>query len=81
MALIGDGCPAGDFLGDEGDHLFGAAHDAFVVGVGFVELELRELGVVLEADALVAEVAADLVDAVVAAHDQPLEVQPKLMRR
>ena len=58
-----------------GDELLGAAHRVVVVGVRLVPLEHRELGVVLERDALVAEVLADLVDALEAADDQPLEVQ------
>ena len=60
---------------DAGDHLFDHARDVVVVGVGLVGLEHGELGVVLPGDALVAEDAADLVDAVVAADDEPLEVQ------
>ena len=40
------------------------SHEVVVVGVGLVELEHGELGVVAGADALVAEVAVDLVDAV-----------------
>ena len=77
MALPGDDRAARHLLGDEMDHLLRAPHDVVVVGVGFVELELREFGIVLEADALVAEVAADLVDAVESAHDQPLQIQFK----
>ena len=50
-------------------------HHVAVVGVRLVALEHRELGVVLARDALVAEVAADLVDAVEPADDQPLQVQ------
>ena len=46
-----------------------------VVGEGLVPLHDGELGVVLERDALVAEVLADLVDALEPSHDQPLEVQ------
>ena len=46
-----------------------------VVGVGLVPLEHRELGVVLVGDALVAEVLAELVDALEAADDQALEVE------
>ena len=53
--------------------------------VGLVELEHRELGVVLARQPLVAEVAADLVDAIEAADHQPLEVQlgrdPQVERR
>ena len=59
--------------------------DVVVVGVGLVPLEHRELGVVLGRDALVAEVLADLVDALEAADDQPLEVElggdPQVERR
>ena len=58
-----------------GDQRLGARHRVVDVGVGLVPLEHRELGVVLERDALVAEVLADLVDALEAADDQPLEVQ------
>ena len=46
-----------------------------VVRVGLVPLEHRELGVVRGVDALVAEVLADLVDALQAADDQALEVE------
>ncbi len=62
-------------LRHEGDHLLGELHDLQVIGVSHVELELGELGVVLEGDALVAEIAPDLVDPVQPAHDQPLEIQ------
>ncbi len=54
---------------------FAHRHDVVVVGVGLVAFEHGELGVVLEADALVAKDAADLVDLVEAADDQALEVQ------
>ena len=50
-------------------------HRVPVVGVRLVPLELRELRVVLVADALVAEVLAQLVDLLEPAHDQPLQVQ------
>ena len=46
-----------------------------VVGVRLVPLEHRELGLVLVRDALVAEVLADLVDALEAADDEALEVE------
>ncbi len=58
-----------------GDHLFDHRHHVVVVHVGLVGLEHRELGIVLEAHALVAEVLAHLVDAVDAADDAALEVQ------
>ena len=54
---------------------FDAYHRALVVGVGLVPLDHRELWVVLERDALVAEVLTELVHALEAADDQPLEVQ------
>ena len=64
-----------DGLGGRGGHLLDHRHDVVVVDVGLVGLEHRELGVVLEAHALVAEVLADLVHAVDAADDAALEVQ------
>ena len=57
------------------DQLLGELHQVVVVGVGLVELEHGELGVVLGADAFVAEVAVDLVDAVEAADDQALQIE------
>ena len=61
--------------GDPLEHRLDALHRVAVVGVRLVPLEHRELGLVLVRDALVAEVLADLVDALEAAHDQPLEVE------
>src|SRR3954451_11481805 len=60
---------------DEVHELLGAARDLLVVRVGLVPLEHRELGVVLERQSLVAEVLADLVHALEAADDEPLEVE------
>ncbi len=57
------------------DQRLGARHRVVDVGVGLVPLEQRELGVVLERHALVAEVLADLVDALEPADDQALEVE------
>ncbi len=50
-------------------------HHSVVIGVSLIELEHRELGVVLRRDALVAEVAVDLVNPIEAAHHQPLQIQ------
>ena len=50
-------------------------HHAAVVGVGLVDLQHRELRVVLPRDALVAEIAPDLEHAVEAAHEQALQVE------
>ncbi len=46
-----------------------------VIGVCPIEFELRELGVVLERDALVAEVAPDLVDLFEVADQQAFEIK------
>ena len=62
-------------LGDLGDEQLEVVRGLLVVGVGLVPLEHRELGVVLVGDALVAEVLAELVDAVDAADDEALEVE------
>ena len=64
-----------DLHRDELHQLFGQIHQVVIVRVCLVELEHGELGVVLGGDALVAEVAIDLVDAIQAADDQALEVK------
>src|SRR5215207_4324416 len=64
-----------DLARDEADQLLQFRRYVLVVGVGLVPLEHRELGVVLVGDALVAEVLAELVDLLQAAHDQPLQVE------
>ena len=61
--------------GHERQQLLGEAHQHLVVHVGPVELEHRELGVVLRRDPLVAEVAVDLEHPLDAADRQPLQVQ------
>ena len=62
-------------LRDVGDQLLEPLGGVVVVGVGLVPLEHRELGVVLERDALVAEVLAQLVHPVDAADDAALQVE------
>ena len=57
------------------DHFLGEAHDLLVGPVGRVELHHRELGVVPDADPLVAEVAVDLEHALEPAHHQALQVE------
>ena len=64
-----------DLAGDELDEIFSNLHEVVVVGVGLVELEHGEFRVVLGADALVAEVAIDLVDAIESADDEALQVE------
>ena len=69
--------PPCHFLRHIGHHLFGAAHDTLIIGIGFVKLKLGKFRVVLKAHPFVAEVAPDLIDAVKAADDQPLEIKLK----
>ena len=64
-----------DRLRARSDQVLGDPHHRPVVAVGLVQLEHGEFRVVLPVDAFVAEVPADLVDALQAAHQQPLEVQ------
>ena len=61
--------------GRRGDEFLEPARGVLVVGVGLVPLEHRELGVVLRRDALVAEVLAELVDAVDPADDAALQIE------
>ena len=62
-------------LGGGRDELLRARGDVLVVGVGLVQLDHRELGVVLVRDPLVAEVLAQLVDPLKPADDAALEVE------
>ena len=50
-------------------------HHVIVVGIGLVELQHGELGIVGPVHALVPEVVPDLVHPLESAHQQPLEVQ------
>ena len=59
----------------ERQELLGELHEHLIVHVGPVELEHRELGVVLRRDALIPEVTIDLEHPFDSAHGQPLEVQ------
>ena len=45
------------------------------MGIGLIELEHRELGVVLSGDALVPKIAVDLVDALQSSHDEAFQVE------
>ena len=57
------------------DQLLRQIHHAAVVGVSLVELEHGELWIVPCRNALVAEIAIDLVHAIEPAHDQALEIK------
>ena len=62
-------------VGEALEHPLDHVHEVAVVRVGLVQLEHRELGVVPRRQPLVAEIAVDLVDALEAAHDEPLQIQ------
>ncbi len=57
------------------EQLLRQLHQVVVVGVGLIELQHGELGIVLGRDALVPEVAVDLVHALEPADQQPLEIE------
>ena len=61
------------FLGEGGVNALSDVHHVVEIGVGLVELDRGEFGVVLGVHALVAENTADLVHAVHAADDQALQ--------
>ena len=63
------------FLCEGGVDALGDVHHVVEIGVGLIELDSRELGVVLGVHALVAEDTADLIHALHAADDQALEGQ------
>jgi hypothetical protein len=72
---MGDPFGAEHVPADGGEHVPDENHHAPVVAVGLVDLQHRELRVVLARDALVAEVAPDLKDAVEPADEHPLQVE------
>ncbi len=75
LPLVGERLAARDLARQLDEQRLGQRHQVLVRRVRLIELEHRELGVVLARQPLVAEVAADLVDAFEAADDQALEVQ------
>mmetsp|Transcript_2418 Transcript_2418/g.6490 ORF Transcript_2418/g.6490 Transcript_2418/m.6490 type:complete len:480 (+) Transcript_2418:811-2250(+) len=64
-----------DFLDESRDEFLAHVHQVVVIGIGLVELEGGEFGIVGQIDALVAELPADFVDPVQASYHQHLEVQ------
>ena len=73
---IGEVQTAGRRLGDMSDDLLGQAHHVGVVGIGLVELERREFGVMPRRQALIAKAAVDLEHLVgEPADDEPLQMQ------
>ena len=61
--------------GDRLEEVLREGHHVPQVLAGGVELHHGELGIVLVADAFVAEAAVDLEDLLEAAHDEPLQVE------
>ena len=75
LALIRDLQAAADLEGQALVHFLNQIHHAVEVGEGLIQLDGRELRVVLGVHTLITEDAADLIHAVHAAHDQALEIQ------
>jgi len=73
--LVGDLQGPEEVPDERGDHLLGERHEVLVRGVGHVEFDHGELGVVQRRDPLVAEIAVELEDPLHPAHDEPLEVE------
>ena len=78
LALIRDLQRTADVLRHGFHHFLDEVHHAVVIGVRLIQLDRRELGVMLRVHALVAEDAAHLVDAVHAADDQALQIELSL---
>ena len=74
MPLVGQDGGAGGFAGGRAEKVFRELHLVAVRPVRAVELHHRELGVVTDGDAFVAEVAVDFEDALEAAHDEALQI-------
>ena len=75
MPLVGQDGGAGGFAGGRAEKVFRELHLVAVRPVRAVELHHRELGVVTDGDAFVAEVAVDFEDALEAAHDEALQIE------
>ncbi|GBE50853.1 hypothetical protein BMS3Bbin13_01803 [bacterium BMS3Bbin13] len=73
--LAADDRIAQQFHGHVAKQGLGQGHQVLVTGVGLIELKHRELGIVARGDALVAEVAVQLVDLLQPPDHQPLEIQ------
>ena len=73
LSLVGNPPRAEHRVRDALEDALDQVHQVAVIRVGLVELQHRELGVVLRRETLVAEIAVDLVHALEAAHDQALQ--------
>lgn len=63
------------FLRGVRDHFLGQFHHFEIIGISPIELQLRELGIVLERYAFIAEVASDLIGAFQVPNQQSFEIQ------
>ena len=75
LGLEGRLVSSSDVLDETRDELFRHIHQVVVVGIRPVELARRELGVVGKVNALISELATNLVDTLQATDNQHLEVQ------
>ena len=75
FAAVADFQAAADILRHMTDELFGVIHQVVIGGIGPVKFHHGKFGVVLNGDALVAEVAVDLEHAIKAADNQALEIK------
>ena len=78
MALIRHHQTAADLLGHLLHHLFHQVHHAVEIGIGLVDLDGGELRIVLGVHSLIAEDAANLVNALHTAHDQAFQIKLRL---
>src|SRR5215469_5740140 len=56
-------------------HLLCERHQVVIIGIGLIELQYRELWIVLRRDTLVAKVAINLVNTLEPSDNQPFQVQ------
>ncbi len=75
LALILDDVAAGQRTRGAAQQILGQRHEVARTGVGLIQLEHRELGVVPRRHAFVAEHATELVHALETADDQALQIQ------
>ena len=74
-AVIADFQRSVDFLAGRGDQVFGHIHHAVIIRIGLIELDHRELWIVTNVNALVAEIAADFVHALQTADNQAFQIK------
>src|SRR5437588_666688 len=73
--LIRDHWCAFDFQSNKVDHLFDQGHDVLVISKCLIAFHHGKFGIMAAINALIAEIASDLVDALKATYNQALEVE------